>query len=408
MVAMKCLAVILAAAMAAFCPVTAAAEGFPQEEAVEVVGQALLSAEMALASSIEVGPNLPAKAAVLMEQTTGQILFAKNEREPLPPASITKVMTLLLVMEAIERGSLTLETEICCSPEAAAMGGSQIWLEAGEVMTVHQLLQAAAIASANDATFALAEAVAGSEAAFVDLMNKRAAQLGMTDTTFQNVVGLDEEGHASSARDVAIMSAELLKYPLITEYSTVWMAELRGGKTQLVNTNRLVRTYDGATGLKTGTTSGAGKCLSVSATRGDLSLVAVVLGCQSSDDRFAAGRALLDYGFANYTCWQPQVPEEGMISVPVRHGVERRVQPECQPSAGFVVEKGKVDSITQRVELQEELTAPVQQGQIIGRVVVEADGQLLGEYPVTAAQSVERMTWGRAMELLWRQICFMG
>ena len=311
------MAAVLAAVLA-FCPVAAAADGFPEEPSAAVISESIVSAEMALASSFEVGPELPAKAAVLMEQTTGQLLFGKNEREPLPPASITKVMSLLLVMEAIDRGSLTPETEICCSAEAAAMGGSQIWLEPGEIMTVDQLLQAAAIASANDATFALAEAVAGSEAAFVELMNLRAAQLGMTDTTFQNVVGLDEEGHLTSARDVAIMSAELLKYPLITQYSTVWMAELRGGKTQLVNTNRLIRSYQGATGLKTGTTSQAGKCLAVSATRDDLSLVAVVLGCESSDDRFAAGRALLDHGFAHYTCWTPQVPDQGMTSVAVK------------------------------------------------------------------------------------------
>jgi D-alanyl-D-alanine carboxypeptidase (penicillin-binding protein 5/6) len=343
-----------------------------------------------------------------MEQTTGKILFAKNEREPLPPASITKVMSLLLVMEALDRGSLTLETEVCCSAEAVAMGGSQIWLEAGEVMTVDELLQAAAIASANDATLALAEAVAGSEGAFVELMNRRAEQLGMTDTTYKNAVGLDEEGHLSSARDVAIVSAELLKHPLITNYSTVWMSQLRGGETQLVNTNRLIRSYEGATGLKTGTTSQAGKCLAATATREGLSLVAVVLGCQSSDDRFAAGRALLDYGFANYTCWTPQPPEEGLTSVEVTRGTRRRVQSVCQPQNGFVVEKNLVESITQRVELQERLEAPVQQGQIIGRVVVEAGGKQLGEYPVTAADSVERMTWSRALALLWQQLCDMN
>ena len=403
----KQLAAVLAAALV-FCPVPVAADGFPEEPSMAVIGEGVVSAEMALASSIQVGPELPAAAAVLMEQTTGQILFAKNEREPLPPASITKVMSLLLVMEAMERGSLTLETEICCSAEAAAMGGSQIWLEPGEIMTVDELLQAAAIASANDATFALAEAVAGSEAAFVELMNKKAAALGMTDTTFKNAVGLDEEGHLTSARDIAIMSAELLRYPLITQYSTVWMAELRGGETQLVNTNRLIRSYEGATGLKTGTTSQAGKCLAATATRGGLSLVAVVLGCQNSDDRFAAGRALLDYGFANYTCWMPQVPEEGMTSVEVKRGTQRRVQPACQPEKGFVVEKGIVESITQRVELQEGLEAPVEQGQIIGRVVVEADGKPLGEYPVTAAAGVERMTWGRALALLWQQVCAMN
>ena len=230
----------------------------------------------------------------------------------------------------------------------------------------------------------------------------------MEDTTFKNAVGLDEEGHLTSARDIAIMSAELLKYPLITQYSTVWMSDLRGGETQLVNTNRLIRTYEGATGLKTGTTSGAGKCLTATATRQGLSLVAVVLGCESSDDRFAAGRALLDHGFANYTCFVPQLPEEGLTSVEVKRGVERRVQPACTPGSGFVVEKNLVDAITQRVELQQELEAPVEQGQIIGRVVVEANGTQLGEYPVTAATAVERMTWSRALGLLWRQLCSMN
>ena len=388
------------------CPAAAAA--MPEEPSVAVISEGIISAEVATAAAMEVGPQLPARSAVLMEQTTGKVLFAKNEREPLAPASITKIMSLLLVMEAIDRGSLAPESEVCCSDHAASMGGSQIWLEPGEIMTVDDLLKAAAIASANDATVALAEAVAGSESAFVELMNKRAAELGMTDTTFQNAVGLDEEGHLTSARDIAIMSAELLRHPLITQYSTVWMSELRGGETQLVNTNRLIRTYEGSTGLKTGTTSGAGKCLAASATRNDLSLVAVVLGCQSSDDRFAAGRALLDYGFANYTCFVPTLPEEGLTSVEVKGGVERRVQPACTPGAGFVVEKALVESITQRVELQQQLEAPVQQGQIIGRVVVEANGTTLGEYPVTAATTVERMTWGRALGMLWRQLCTMN
>jgi len=403
---MKRLTAFLTAFAVLACP--AAASAMPEEPSTAVISESILSAEVASAAALQVGPELPAQSAVLMEQTTGKLLFAKNEREPLPPASITKVMSLLLVMEAIDRGSLTLESEVCCSDHAASMGGSQIWLEPGEIMTVDELLKAAAIASANDATVALAEAVAGSEAAFVELMNKRAAQLGMEDTTFKNAVGLDEEGHLTSARDIAIMSAELLKYPLITQYSTVWMSDLRGGETQLVNTNRLIRTYDGATGLKTGTTSGAGKCLAATATRDGLSLVAVVMGCQSSDDRFAAGRALLDHGFANYTCFVPQLPQEGLTSVAVKRGVERRVQPACTPGSGFVVEKNLVDGITQRVELQQELEAPVEQGQIIGRVVVEAGGTQLGEYPVTAAAAVERMTWGRALGLLWRQLCSMN
>ena len=352
-------------------------------------------------------PENAARAYILVENATGKVLCEKNPHGKYAPASVTKIMTLLLVAEAVDGGQYSLEDVVTASEHAAGMGGSQIWLEPGEIMTVDELLKAAVIASANDATVALAEAVAGSETAFVELMNKRAAQLGMEDTTFQNAVGLDEEGHLTSARDIALMSAELLKYPLITQYSTVWMSDLRGGETQLVNTNRLIRTYDGATGLKTGTTSAAGKCLAASATREGLSLVAVVLGCQSSDDRFAAGRALLDHGFANYTCFVPQLPEEGLTSVEVKRGVERRVQPACTPGSGFVVEKNLVDAITQRVELQQELEAPVEQGQIIGRVVVEANGIQLGEYPVTAATAVERMTWSRALGLLWRQLCSM-
>lgn len=395
------------AALMALVPLRALGAEAPAEPAQPETDDATAAAEMALASAVEVEGELPARAAILVEQTTGTVLLAQNEQEPLPPASITKIMSLLLVMEALERGSLTLETEICCSDQAAAMGGSQIWLEPGEVMTVDELLQAACIASANDATLALAETVAGSETAFVQLMNTRAAQLGMTDTTFKNAVGLDEEGHLTSARDVALMAAELLKHPLITQYSTVWMAELREGETQLVNTNRLIRTYQGATGLKTGTTSGAGKCLAASATRDSLSLVAVVLGCPSSEERFATGRALLDYGFANYTCFVPQPPEEGMTSVAVRGGVERRVQPGCAPGQGIVVEKATLEKITQRVELAEQLEAPVAAGQVIGRVVVEAEGEVLGEYPITAAAAVERMTWLRALGLLWRQLCQM-
>ena len=403
-------AFLLAAAMTAAlaCPAGAAQQSFPEEPAVAAVSQTVLQAETAAAAAMEVGEALPARSALLMEAGTGQVLFAKNEREPLPPASVTKVMSLLLVMEAIEQGSLTTQSEVCCSEQAAAMGGSQIWLEPGEIMTVDDLLKAAAIASANDATFALAEAVAGSEAAFVELMNRRAAQLGMTDTVFKNVVGLDEEGHVTSARDVGLMAAELLRHPLITEYSTVWMAQLRGGETQLVNTNRLVRTYPGTVGLKTGTTSAAGKCLAAAAVRDDLTLIAVVMGCPSSEERFAAGRALLDHGFARYACYTPAPPEEGLVSVEVKGGVERRVQPQCEQEVSFVVEKQQLEQITQRVELAPSLQAPVEQGQVIGRVVVEAAGRKIGEYPVTAGSGVEKMTLLRAVGLLWRQACAMG
>jgi len=243
--------------------------------------------------------SIPAKSAILMDQQSGRVLFEQNADEPVAPASITKIMTLLLVIEALEEGKISLEDKVVTSELAASMGGSQIWLEPGEEMTVDELLRAVAIASANDASVALAEHVAGSEPAFIERMNKRAAQLGMQNTRFLNCTGLDEEGHVTTARDVAIVSRELISHPMIIEYSTIWMDELRNGETQLVNTNKLVRFYPGATGLKTGTTSIAGSCLSATATRDGLSLVAVVMGAPNSDSRFAAARGLLDYGFAN-------------------------------------------------------------------------------------------------------------
>ena len=245
--------------------------------------------------------KIKAKAAVLMEPHTGQVLYAQNPDEKLAPASITKVMSLLLIMEAIEQGKLTLKTKVSCSEHAASMGGSQIWLEVNEEMTVDELLRASVIASANDATVALAEAVAGSEDAFVRLMNEKAAALGMKNTTFVNACGLDADGHLTTARDVAIMSSALIKHSLIKKYSTVWMDALRDGKSELVNTNKLVRYYSGATGLKTGTTSKAGCCVSATAERDGMELVAVIMGGENSNERFSGAKKLLDYGFANWS-----------------------------------------------------------------------------------------------------------
>ena len=287
-------------------PVPAMASGgdilplMPEEAVVAAVTEADIEAEKALAAAITPGVDLPVKSAVLMDQGSGTILYAENEDVQLPPASITKVMSLLLVMEAIDSGKISLTDKVVCSDTAAAYGGSQIWLKPGEEMTVDDLLKAAAISSANDATVCLAEYVAGSEEAFIGLMNQRAAELGMANTTFRCAAGLDQPGHLSTAKDVAIMSRALLGHPLILNYSTVWMDSLRGGETQLVNTNRMIRFYQGATGLKTGTTSGAGSCLAASASRDGLGLIAVVMGADTSDHRFAAARSLLDWGFANF------------------------------------------------------------------------------------------------------------
>ena len=279
----KLLCAVLAGAL--FFPGQALAAGYlPMEEAeaaMAAITNEIIEEEVSMAAAITPGVDLPVKSAVLMDQGTGAVLYAENEDVKLPPASITKIMSLLLIMEAIDSGKIALTDKVTCSDTASGYGGSQIWLKPGEEMTVDDLLKAAAISSANDATVCLAEYVAGSEAAFVQLMNDKARELGMTNTTFQGATGLDSDGHLTTAKDIAIMSRALLEHPLILNYSTVWMETLRGGETQLVNTNRLVRFYQGATGLKTGTTSGAGSCLSATATRDGLGLIAVVMGADT-------------------------------------------------------------------------------------------------------------------------------
>ncbi len=274
-------------------------------------------------------------------------------------------------------------------------------------MTVDDLLKAAAISSANDATVCLAEYVAGSEAAFVQLMNDKARELGMTNTTFQGATGLDSDGHLTTAKDIAIMSRALLEHPLILNYSTVWMETLRGGETQLVNTNRLVRFYQGATGLKTGTTSGAGSCLSATATRDGLGLIAVVMGADTSDHRFAAARSLLDWGFANFMK-AALTPPENILPVPVTGGVETQVEVTCLPPEGILIEKGKKEAITQDVILPESVAAPVEEGQELGTIAVCVDGERVAEYPILAASGVERMSFGKALGILGRTLIAMG
>ena len=333
--------------------------------------------------------TIKAKSAVLMERSTGTVLFEYASDEQMPPASITKIMTLLLVFEAMDAGKFGLETKVTASEYACSMGGSQIWLEPGEVFTVNELLKAAAISSANDACVALAETVSGSEETFVALMNERAKELGMENTVFKNCTGLDAEGHVSTAKDIAIMSAELLKHKDIRNYSTVWMDSLRNGETELTNTNRLVRFYKGCTGLKTGSTDEAGCCLSASAERNGMELISVTLGSQNTDERFASARKLLDYGFANYEIAPVTVPEGELHDIPVVHGTVDFVKPIFGKAGSILLGKGQKDKITQKVTLEDTLEAPVEAGQTVGKVEVSLDGKVIGEYRVVAENPVE-------------------
>ena len=347
------------------------------------------------------GISFSAKSAILVERSTGRVLFEHEADKQVPPASITKIMTLLLVMEAIENGKLSFETEITASEHACSMGGSQIWLDPGEVFSVHDLIKPAAIASANDACVALAEAVSGSEEAFVSLMNQKAAELGMKNTVFKNCTGLDAEGHLSTAKDIAIMSAALLGHEKIKEYSTVWMDSLRNGETELTNTNKLVRFYKGCTGLKTGSTDEAGCCLAASAERDGMELISVTLGSPNTDERFAAGRKLLDYGFANFAVATPKPPEEELHPIPVIHGTADFAEAVFAVPETYLLPKGQEGLIEQTVILPESLEAPVEKGAVIGRVKVTLNGGEIGGYDIIAKESVEKMSFSAALKILF-------
>lgn len=351
--------------------------------------------------------EIPAKSYILMEVNTGRILYESESHMQLPPASITKVMALLLVVEALESGQLTLDTMLTASPHACSMGGSQIWLEPNEQMSVHELLKAAVIGSANDATVVLGEALAGSEEGFVAMMNERAGQLGLTDTNFVNCTGLDADGHVTSAHDIAVMSKELIKHDMIKQYSTVWMDSLRNGESELVNTNKLVRYYEGCTGLKTGTTSGAGCCLSATAERQGLELVAVVMGCSTSNDRFNGARKLLDYGFANYTYITVTADRTKLLDIPVTGGVRSKVTPVCNEERSFLVEKNKAKTLIIETELSETLKAPVSQGQQIGVARVFVDGNEVGTVKITAKESIEKMTFKKGVKILLKNLFYV-
>lgn len=332
-----------------------------------------------------------AKATLLMEKETGQVLFAQNEREKLEPASVTKVMTLLLVMEAIARGELHYEDVVTVSANAASMGGSQVYLSEGEQITVEDLLKAVCVSSGNDAAVALAEQVSGVTELFVQQMNNRALELGMTDTHFANPTGLPAEGHVTSARDIALMSRELIgKHTDIRRFTTIWMDTIRGGQFGLSNTNKLIRFYDGATGLKTGSTDAAGYCISATAERDGMELIAVVLGGETSQQRFEDAKTLLNYGFSAYAL-ADVTPAEAPL-VPIRLGRSPTVAAEL-PQSKLLVSKGQAGSLTQAVTLREDLSAPIAKGSPVGTLTVKSGDTVLAELPLTSAADVERVSW---------------
>ena len=357
------------------------------------------------------GVEVAAPSAILMDAATGTVLFEKNAHEKLAPASVTKVMTLLLVMEALESGRISWDDMVTASEAAAGKGGSQVYLEVGEQMSMDEMLKSVVVSSANDCATALAEHIAGSEVAFVELMNARAAELGMQDTHFVNCTGLDDDPnaaeHLTSAYDIAVMSRELLKHEEIKKYTTIWMDTVRGGQFGLSNTNKLVRFYNGTTGLKTGYTKAAGHCLSASAERDGIELIAVVLHCDSSADRFQSAKALLDYGFANYALVSAETPEP-LAPVRVKLGVQELVTPVLQASSPILVGKGELPRVTKSVTVAGEVTAPVAAGQQRGTMTIEADGRVLAEIPIIASAAVERLTlWELTVRLL-RRTCMGG
>ena len=353
--------------------------------------------------------DVPCAAAVLIDEDSGTVLYEKNADERRPVASITKVMTLLLTFEALQAGKISLTDIVPVSEHAYHMGGSQIWLEPGEQLTLQEMLKAICISSANDAAVAVAEFVAGSEPAFVDAMNARAAALGMTATHFANACGLDEEGHLSSARDVAVMSREmLLHHPEVREYCTVWMDTLRGGKTQLVNTNKLLKSYPGITGLKTGTTGKAGVCITASAERDGLRLIAVVLGAASGKERFEAAKTLLDYGFAHYDSAEVSLPDDAPEELPVKRGTAETTALDYAAPERLLVPKGEGSDLQTKILLPDALQAPVQQGSPVGSWQLLRGETVLQELPICAAQDVQALSFGYCLHYLVHTVLLGG
>lgn len=350
--------------------------------------------------------GLNAKSAILMEESTGNILYESNPDERLPIASVTKVMTMLLIMEAVDSGKISLDDMVTVSENAMSYGGSTMFLETGEQLTVNDMLKGIAVASANDGCVAMAEHLAGSESAFVDMMNEKAKELGMENTHFMNTNGLDEDDHYSSARDVAIMSRELMKHETIFNYTSIWMDTLRGGKFQLANTNKLIRFYDGANGLKTGSTSKALCCLSAAAKRNDMQLIAVVLGAPTSAERFASAKSLLDYGFANYAVNTQITAGDEVQKIAVEKGVDKEVDVVAGDSCSTLVKKGQEDNITKEIKIDETITAPIEAGQKIGTMTISRDGEVIAYIDLNASSAVEKKGIGLIIKDFFATIFF--
>ena len=354
-------------------------------------------------SAVEVA----APSALLMEKETGTVLFAKDEHAKLEPASVTKVMTILLTMEAIDSGALSYDTMITASAHACSMGGSQIWLKENEQMSVADLLKAVCVVSANDCAVALGEAISGSEDAFVERMNQRARELGMNDTTFRNATGLPAAGHVSSAHDIALMSRELIRnHPDIRQYTTIWMDTLRNGESELVNTNKLIRFYEGATGLKTGSTDNALYCLSGTAERDGMELIAVIMKDATSAQRFEDAKALLSYGFSTYTL-KTVVPETPLAAIPVRLGTQATVQPVLGEGGTLLLEK-TAGELTQSCSLLDAVDAPVEKGAPLGTLTVSSGETVLAEIPILAGEAVPRITYGQMLLRVLRMAFLAG
>ena len=335
--------------------------------------------------------KLDCGSAVLIEQHSGKVLYEQNMHEKLRPASVTKVMTVLLIMEAIDSGKISYTDKIPCSENASSMGGSQIWLDPREELSVDEMLKAICVVSANDCTVAMAEYLEGSQEAFVAKMNEKAKSLGMNDTTFKNCHGIDEDGHVTSSYDISLMSRELLnKHPTITKYTTIWMDSLRDGKSSLVNTNKLIRNYKGATGLKTGSTSLALYNLSASATRDDLSLIAVIMKAPNTKTRFAEAEKLLDYGFNNFEYKKLAVKNDIIKQVGINKGIEHSVNAILETDSGILIKKGQDKNIEQQLEIPDTISAPIEQGEVLGTIVYRLNGEEIGNVNIIAEKSVKR------------------
>lgn len=340
--------------------------------------------------SAAAAPETVSPSVLLMEKDSGKILYEKDSHKKLPPASVTKVMTLLLVMEAIENGKIKLDDKVSVSEHAAGMGGSQVFLAAGEEMSVNDLLKATTIASGNDSAVALAEFIAGSESGFVEMMNARAKELGMDDTCFKNCTGLDAEGHVTSAHDIAIMARELIKHEKIKEYSTTWMDSLRNGAFTLANTNKLIRSYQGITGLKTGSTSTAKFCLAATAKRNGMELIATIMAAPSSKERFSDASKLLDFGFASYGIYNPEGTLE-LNEIPVILGKKECLPIRFASSPATLVEKSKLGKLEAKLDLPDDICAPVENGQTVGYLKIFSGEEVISEIPIIASESVEKL-----------------